>query len=135
VQNVLRWEKEEGAAFVPSEVDLGSASNVLDRWIAAASRSLTAFVKEEMEAYRCCMAASPPSLPVVFVARSAQLCLWQGRLVLWSPGALGWYLVPGHVGEAGQVLGDPSLLLPKAACLELPAWSRSPGGGRADAAL
>ncbi|GAB4817754.1 hypothetical protein N2152v2_004800 [Parachlorella kessleri] len=52
VQNVLRWEAEEGARFVPTEVDLGGASNVLDRWIAAASRSLTAFVKEEMEAYR-----------------------------------------------------------------------------------
>ena len=53
MQNVLRWEAEEGARFVPTQVDLGAASNVLDRWIAAASRSLTAFVKEEMEAYRC----------------------------------------------------------------------------------
>lgn len=33
-------------------MDLGAATNVLDRWIAAASRSLTAFVRAEMGAYR-----------------------------------------------------------------------------------
>lgn len=33
-------------------MDLGRATNVLDRWIAAASRSLTAFVRQEMGAYR-----------------------------------------------------------------------------------
>ena len=35
-----------------AQVDLGQATNVLDRWIAAASRSLTAFVRAEMGAYR-----------------------------------------------------------------------------------
>jgi len=33
-------------------VDLSGATNVLDRWIGAATRSLTSFVREEMGAYR-----------------------------------------------------------------------------------
>jgi hypothetical protein len=37
---------------VPAQVDVSKATNVLDRWINAASRSLTAFVRKEMEAYR-----------------------------------------------------------------------------------
>jgi isoleucyl-tRNA synthetase len=52
VQNVLRWEAETGRAFQPGAATAGGATNVLDRWIRAASRSLTAFVREEMEAYR-----------------------------------------------------------------------------------
>ncbi len=52
VQNVLRWEAETGRRFEPLAIDVGAATNVLDRWICAASRSLTAFVREEMEAYR-----------------------------------------------------------------------------------
>jgi hypothetical protein len=38
VQNVLRLEAEGGAKFDPTAVDLAQATNVLDRWIAAASR-------------------------------------------------------------------------------------------------
>lgn len=34
------------------QVDVSKASNVLDRWINAASRSLTSFVTQEMDAYR-----------------------------------------------------------------------------------
>jgi isoleucyl-tRNA synthetase len=34
------------------QIDLSKAENVLDRWIAAAARSLTRFVRQEMEAYR-----------------------------------------------------------------------------------
>ncbi len=34
------------------QVDVRTATNVLDRWISAASRSLTAFVRREMGAYR-----------------------------------------------------------------------------------
>ena len=34
------------------QVDVSKASNVLDRWINAASRTLTSFVTEEMNAYR-----------------------------------------------------------------------------------
>lgn len=34
------------------QVDISKASNVLDRWINAASRTLTAFVTEEMNGYR-----------------------------------------------------------------------------------
>lgn len=49
---MLRLEAESGARFSPRSVDLSKASNVLDRWISAASRSLTAFVRQEMEAYR-----------------------------------------------------------------------------------
>ena len=52
VQNALRWEAETGRRFERLSVDVGAATNVLDRWICAASRSLTAFVREEMEAYR-----------------------------------------------------------------------------------
>eukprot|EP00887_Chlorella_sp_A99_P005236 scaffold1.g5236.t1 len=52
VQNVRRWEAELGRAFDPSALDLAAATNVLDRWIGAASRSLVTFVREEMEAYR-----------------------------------------------------------------------------------
>jgi isoleucyl-tRNA synthetase len=74
VQNVRRWELETGETFNPgSTLDAGEAlvaaaaaaeANgssseqqaagvaVLDRWIAAAVRSLTAYVRAEMEAYR-----------------------------------------------------------------------------------
>ena len=34
------------------QVDLTKATNILDRWIAAATRRLTAFVRTEMDAYR-----------------------------------------------------------------------------------
>ena len=34
------------------QVDVSQASNVLDRWINAASRTLTCFVTEEMNGYR-----------------------------------------------------------------------------------
>ena len=33
-------------------MDVGSATNILDRWIAADTRRLTAFVRVEMDAYR-----------------------------------------------------------------------------------
>eukprot|EP00884_Botryococcus_braunii_P014843 jgi/Botrbrau1/2335/Bobra.39_1s0024.1 len=52
VQNILRLEAESGTRFVPSQVEVSQATNVLDRWINAASRSLTAFVRKEMGAYR-----------------------------------------------------------------------------------
>ncbi|GAX77028.1 hypothetical protein CEUSTIGMA_g4475.t1 [Chlamydomonas eustigma] len=56
VQNVVRWELEGGPSsprFHPlSPAELGGATNVLDRWIAAACRSLTNYVREEMMAYR-----------------------------------------------------------------------------------
>jgi hypothetical protein len=72
VQNVRRWELETSEAFNPgTTLDAaealvaaaaaeanGSSSEpaagvaVLDRWIAAAVRSLTAYVRAEMEAYR-----------------------------------------------------------------------------------
>ena len=76
VQNVQRWEAESGAAFYPgsspdeaarlaaaaaaaeggscngSNGGCGGGGAVLDRWIEAAARSLTAFVRKEMEAYR-----------------------------------------------------------------------------------
>ncbi|BDA43238.1 Isoleucine-tRNA ligase, cytoplasmic [Coccomyxa sp. Obi] len=52
VQNILRLEAESGQRFYPTQVDLSKATNVLDRWIGAATRSLTSFVREEMGAYR-----------------------------------------------------------------------------------
>ncbi|KAG1672606.1 hypothetical protein FOA52_002086 [Chlamydomonas sp. UWO 241] len=52
VQNVLKWEADTGRKFEPASVDLSSCTNVLDRWIAASSRSLTNYVRTEMGAYR-----------------------------------------------------------------------------------
>ncbi len=45
-QSVLRLEAEAGVKFEPAKVDLDQASNVLDRWIAAASRNLVAYVRQ-----------------------------------------------------------------------------------------
>eukprot|EP00879_Flechtneria_rotunda_P010867 GHRR01011357.1.p1 GENE.GHRR01011357.1~~GHRR01011357.1.p1 ORF type:complete len:1070 (+),score=427.67 GHRR01011357.1:521-3730(+) len=69
VQYVRHWEVKTGETFNPglsaeaAEIALGGSSNqlkqdqsagvaVLDRWISAAVRSLTAFVRSEMEGYR-----------------------------------------------------------------------------------
>jgi isoleucyl-tRNA synthetase len=53
VQNVHRWEMENvGESFSPANVDIDSGTNILDRWICAATRSLTAFVRTEMEGFR-----------------------------------------------------------------------------------
>ncbi|CAL5221457.1 g3649 [Coccomyxa viridis] len=52
VQNVLRLEADCGERFYPLEVDVNNATNILDRWIAADTRRLTAFVRVEMDAYR-----------------------------------------------------------------------------------
>ena len=52
VQNARRQEAETGRAFDPGAVDLSRATNVLDRWIRAASHSLIDFVRREMGAYR-----------------------------------------------------------------------------------
>uniref|UniRef100_A0A7S3R0N5 isoleucine--tRNA ligase n=2 Tax=Dunaliella tertiolecta TaxID=3047 RepID=A0A7S3R0N5_DUNTE len=52
VQNVIRLEVEVGTKFKMGAVDLDKASNVLDRWIAASSRNLTQYVRQEMGAYR-----------------------------------------------------------------------------------
>ncbi|DBA71115.1 hypothetical protein WJX79_007299 [Trebouxia sp. C0005] len=52
VQNVLRLQQQTGIAFEPTKVDVSQASNVLDRWINAASRTLTCFVTAEMDGYR-----------------------------------------------------------------------------------
>lgn len=46
VQNVLRWELETGKKFDPAAVRLDTATNVLDKWICAASRSLTNYVRK-----------------------------------------------------------------------------------------
>jgi len=55
VQNARRHAAEQPHAsggWDPQAVPLSQASNVLDRWIRAASHSLVAFVTEEMGAYR-----------------------------------------------------------------------------------
>ena len=51
-QNILRWEAEHQASFDPEAVLAGPQTNVLDQWISASSRSLTRYVREEMEGYR-----------------------------------------------------------------------------------
>ncbi len=45
-QSVSRLEAESGVTFEPAKVDLDKATNVLDRWIAAASRNLTTYVRQ-----------------------------------------------------------------------------------------
>lgn len=52
VQNVLRYEQQSGLTFEPKKVNALKASNVMDRWITAASRSLICFVRQEMTEYR-----------------------------------------------------------------------------------
>jgi isoleucyl-tRNA synthetase len=51
VQNARRAAAEPGG-WDPYAVDLSTASNVLDRWIRAASHALVEYVREEMGAYR-----------------------------------------------------------------------------------
>ena len=51
-QNILRWEAEHETSFQPEAVLASEQTNVLDKWILAASRSLTRYVREEMEGYR-----------------------------------------------------------------------------------
>lgn len=58
-QSVSDCEDQENAAgtrlceyFLFSQVDTSAATNALDRWIAASTRTLTAFVRQEMAAYR-----------------------------------------------------------------------------------
>ncbi|KAJ9517652.1 hypothetical protein QJQ45_025121 [Haematococcus lacustris] len=52
-QSVARFEAEAGnTRFQPSAIDLASTDNVLDKWIAAATRNLVAYVRQEMGAYR-----------------------------------------------------------------------------------
>jgi isoleucyl-tRNA synthetase len=64
VQNVQRWELETGEVFTPMAAAAAADGSsiqqqqqqepaaVLDRWILAAARSLTSFVRQEMEGYR-----------------------------------------------------------------------------------
>ncbi|KXZ40919.1 hypothetical protein GPECTOR_1309g555 [Gonium pectorale] len=52
IQNILRLEMETGSRFTPTPPERLAPTNVLDRWIGAASRSLVAYVAQEMGAYR-----------------------------------------------------------------------------------
>lgn len=56
VQNVLRWEAETGKRFdpavLPGSDGVPAPRNILDRWILAATRSLTRYLSAEMSAYR-----------------------------------------------------------------------------------
>ena len=52
VQNTRRAGRVAGAPFVPSPEAAEASANVLDRWMQAATRSLTRFVSREMQAYR-----------------------------------------------------------------------------------
>jgi isoleucyl-tRNA synthetase len=42
---------ETGVEFAPQGVDLSKATNVMDRWIQAATRELVNTVREEMDFY------------------------------------------------------------------------------------
>ncbi|KAK7078392.1 hypothetical protein SK128_017326, partial [Halocaridina rubra] len=52
VQQVERYEKEEGELFEYEESVMGKSSNVMDRWILSFTQSLLSFVHQEMAAYR-----------------------------------------------------------------------------------
>ena len=52
IQSVHRLEQAETCRWRAGEVDLSKATNVLDRWIRAASHSLVQLVRTEMGAYR-----------------------------------------------------------------------------------
>ena len=52
VQNAKRLHEESGVEFVPQDIDLKAATNVLDRWMIASTTSLIAYVRAEMEGYR-----------------------------------------------------------------------------------
>ncbi|XP_066962999.1 isoleucine--tRNA ligase, cytoplasmic isoform X2 [Macrobrachium rosenbergii] len=52
VQQVERFEKEEGEQFEYEESSLGKSNNVMDRWILSFTQSLLSFVHREMAAYR-----------------------------------------------------------------------------------
>jgi isoleucyl-tRNA synthetase len=51
VRNIVRMRVETGVDFSPQSVDLSTATNVMDRWIQAATRQLINTVREEMDFY------------------------------------------------------------------------------------
>jgi isoleucyl-tRNA synthetase len=51
-QNILRWEMETGESLDPEIVLQQPQTNILDRWISAAVRSLIRVMRAEMEGYR-----------------------------------------------------------------------------------
>ena len=51
-QNILRWEAETGKRLNPDKVLEQPQTNILDKWISAAVRSLTRVMSKEMQAYR-----------------------------------------------------------------------------------
>lgn len=51
VQNIVRMRTETGVEFSPQAVDLTTATNVMDRWIQAATRELVNTVREQMDLY------------------------------------------------------------------------------------
>lgn len=51
-QNILRWEAETGECLDPEKILEQPQTNILDKWILAASRSLTRYLRVEMEEYR-----------------------------------------------------------------------------------
>jgi isoleucyl-tRNA synthetase len=52
LKNILRLELETGSSFRPIPLAELRPTNAMDRWIGAASRSLTVYVAQEMGAYR-----------------------------------------------------------------------------------
>ena len=131
VQNVNRWELETGSIFTPGPTSLEEAAGssspqqqqpqqhqelaaVLDRWILAAARSLTAFVRQEMEGYR--LYTVVPQL-VTFIDQLTNIYVRYNRKRL---KVRGW--AEGRGGEG--VVGGP--LLHAAICRA--GWSKGGGG-------
>jgi len=51
-QNAVRLEAQTNRPLTSSDLTTTKLTNVLDRWIDAATRTLVNFIREEMEAYR-----------------------------------------------------------------------------------
>jgi len=52
LQNIERYEREEGVEFSWSESSYGGSENVMDRWIISFTQTLLDFVAKEMTSYR-----------------------------------------------------------------------------------
>ena len=52
VQNALRVGMETGKPFDPRTCDVSKSTNVMDRWLDASTRTLTSYIRKEMEGYR-----------------------------------------------------------------------------------
>ena len=134
VQNAARASAESGAPFDPASADLSKATNILDRWIRAASHGLIAFVTAEMGAYRLYTVA--PRL-VAFIESLTNIYVRFNRNRLKGRGGAQdaafalCTLCAARPGPRGLVALPAPRCLPGRACpLPAPGLSPSPFGGQ-----